>query len=81
MASWVICPCGNQVSTGPFPEPGTYKIVSGDDYDAIVDPIDRVKLDVFVLRGRALIECPHCGRILIRERGGQQYTSYAREPD
>lgn len=78
MSAWVECICGNRICTGAFPNPGGHRVISEESYDAVGDPVDRTKLGVLFLQGRELIECPRCGRILLRGEGGT-YRSYTPE--
>ena len=81
MASSVICPCGERIQTGAFPNERVYTVISEHDYDAVTDPVDRDKLAVLMLRGRQLLECRRCRRLLLRERDGAGYEAYVREPE
>lgn len=78
MATWILCPCGNEISTGSYPNPGVSTVVSEHSYDAVLDPVDRDKLEALFFKGRELVECPKCGRIRISAPGASRW--YAPEP-
>jgi hypothetical protein len=80
MSSRIVCPCGHQLGTNLFEGNGVHMAISDDAYDAVADPVDRTKLATLFLGGRALLECPACGRLLLRDRTGTTYTAYVREP-
>ena len=80
MSSWIVCPCGNEIAIGGFPNAGVHRVISEHSYDAVTDPLDRNKLGVLFLQGRRLIECSRCGRLMIRGRNDTEYAVYVREP-
>ena len=80
MSSWVICPCGNQISSN-FPSPNVYRVIPDEAFDTAIVPLDRTTLSVMFLQGRQLIECPQCGRLLLREPKGTEYRSFVPERD
>lgn len=80
MATWILCPCGNQISTGSFPNPGVNYVVSEQSYDAVPEPADVSKLRRLFLKARELVECGQCGRMLLSTRDGAESDWYAPEP-
>ena len=78
MASRIKCDCGNILSTGSFPNPHVYKLISEAAYDRVQDPFDRLKAEQLFVASPKVIWCPECGRIMIQR--GVTVDTYVKEP-
>ena len=79
MATTVICPCGNRLSTGSFPNEGAYYLVAETLYDAVQHPIDSLKAAQLMHASDGVLECSNCGRLLVDRGKSGQYEAYCRE--
>lgn len=66
MGSWLHCLCGAKIHTNLFAGTGVYRLLKDADYDSVVDPVDRDKLEtLFFVQGIPVYHCKACGRLVV----------------
>jgi hypothetical protein len=72
MSSWVKCLCGENISTGSFPNDRVYRLVSEVAFDQLEEPPTKKGLDALMLGSDKVIACSRCGRLIVERAGGQR---------
>lgn len=71
MSTRTICLCGNTIRTGSFPNDNVYSLISEFDYDQVTEPVDQKKLAILFLKGKTVLECTNCGRLIVETGEGE----------
>jgi hypothetical protein len=70
------CSCGHTFSTGSFPNPNAFMVVSEVDYDELGEIEEVNKLDQLLFASSKMYECQKCGELILVPRNGAEPTFY-----
>jgi hypothetical protein len=91
----LACPCGEVIDLSQIPVPGEHVLISGDDWDQLVDALavaathagtgDAVLLkealsDALAGFGDDVYRCPRCGRLVLVHRDTGAAEFFTVEP-
>jgi hypothetical protein len=76
-----LCKCGNEITTGSYPNKSGYRLISEKQFDSLQVPLSQQALDRLYLDAMPCFLCSKCGRIILFKRKPHDAFFYKPDPD